>query len=399
LSDSFCYTDLARSLRVVFNISMKLRPAYLIISSVIVFLLDFLILANKTIFPNNTMDGFIVVAIAFVCVLVFLSGVIWAIVKSISGKTKNVASNTTTTSTKSMSTPDRFSLTSKEIMFNRLFAVLLIVSTVPLLLNILNIPTMVLFTLFALFLFFSKKYHLFINIIFLVFALGVYFVPLPIDWGLYLGLKEFRYNGFVFHQIILFFYLAPFIFVSLAVRNVFGIILSYFKLETYKHNLLYFISLIVVAITVLAYPFLDSIKLRARAMEDDDGSSQLTYVLTKQEMKIKPGESGSSSTALSRDYTAQYDSVNNKYIYRLNLEDPMVESITFTAVEVDGEKINFQTDSRVNCPHCQMGVNDPYNLVFPASQHVDFIISSNQFIKTIEFNELGGKIAKFVFWK
>jgi hypothetical protein len=314
-------------------------------------------------------------------------------------KLRSASGKTTTTSTKSVSTPDRFSLTSKEIMFNRLFAVLLIVSTVPLLLNLLNVPTMVLFALFALFIFFSKKYHLFINIIFLAFALGVYFVPLPIGWGLFLSLKEFRFNGFEFHQFPFFLFLAPLIFVSLVARNVFGTILCYFKLGISQRNLLYFIFLIVVAITVLAYPFLDSFKLRARAMEDDDGGSRLAYVLTKQELKIKPGESGSSSTALSRDYTAQYDSVNNKYIYRLNLEDPMVESIAFTAVEVDGEKINFQTDSRVDCPHCQMGINDPYSLIFPAGQQVDFIISSNYFIKTIKFYELGGKIAKFVFWK
>jgi len=290
-------------------------------------------------------------------------------------------------------------LTKTEIVSNRLLAVLLIVATLPLLLNIFNIPTMILFALFALFLFFSKKYHFFINIIFLLFALGVYFVPIPIDWGLFLALKEFRFNGFVFHQVIIFFYLAPLIFVSLAVRNIFGTILCYFKLDTHRRNLWYFISLISVTAIVLFYPLLDSIKLRNRAMEDDEGNSKLSYFLTKQEMKIKPGESGSSSTALSRDYTARFDLASQKYIYRLNLVDPLTESITFTAVKTDGEEINFKTDQRVDCLHCQIRIGNPYSLVFPEGKEVDFIITSDQFIKKIEFTELGDKVANFVFWK
>lgn len=294
---------------------------------------------------------------------------------------------------------NRFALTQTEIIFNRLWAVLLIVATVPLLLNIFNIPTMVLFAIFALFLFLSKKYHFFINIIFLLFALGVYFVPLPIDWGLFLGLKEFRFNGFAFQIIILFFYLAPTIFVSLSVRNIFGTMMCFFKLAINQRHFLYFMSLIAVTVAVIAYPFLDSIKLRHRAMENDDGSSQLSYVLTKQELKIKPGKSGSSSSALSRDYTADFDPASKKYTYRLNLVDPLTESITFVGVKIDGEKINFKTDPRVNCSHCQVDINDADGLVFPAGQDIDFIITSDRFIKTIEFTESGNKVANFIFWK
>ncbi len=258
---------------------------------------------------------------------------------------------------------------------------------------------MVLFAIFALFLFFSKKYHLFINIIFLLFALGVYFVPIPIDWGLFLGLKEIRFNGFIFHPIILFFYLAPLIFVSLAVRNILSNIFAYFKPSENSRNTFYFISLISLIIIVLVYPLVDSIKLRNRAMEDDEGNSKLSYFLTKQEMEIKPGKSGSSSSALSRDYTARFDPVSQKYIYRLNLVDPLTESITFTTIKTDGEKINFVNDQRIVCASCQINNNDPNSLVFPVNKSVDFIISSNRFIKTIEFVELQDKIAKFIFWK
>jgi hypothetical protein len=293
-----------------------------------------------------------------------------------------------------------FSLTPLEIAFNRLFAVLLILSAPLLLFNPLTVPTVVIFALFALFLLFAKRYHPVVNVIFALLALGVYFVPLPIGWGFFLGLREWRMGGFIFHQVIVFFYLSPFIYISLSVRNVLGNILSFFKPSLRWRNLLYLISLLTVMTTILAYPLLSSIKLRERAMEDDDGSSQLSYALTKQELKIEPGKSGSSSSALARRlYTASFDPVSNKYVYRLYLEDPLSESIVFTVVEVDGEKINFATDSRVTCPSCRRDRHDPYKLVFPAGKGVDFVITSDQWIKTIQFTELGDKVAEFVFWK
>jgi hypothetical protein len=293
-----------------------------------------------------------------------------------------------------------FSLTPLEIAFNRIFAFLLIISAPLLLFNPFTVPTVVIFFLFALFLLFAKRYHPVVNIIFLILALGVYFIPLPIGWGLFLGLKEWRMGGFIFHQIIIFFYLSPFIYTALSVRNVLGNILSCFKLSPRRRNLLYLLSLVTVMTTILAYPLLSSIKLRERAMENDDGSSQLSYVLTKQELKIEPGKSGSSSSALARRfYTARFDPVSNKYVYRLDLEDPLSESIVFTAVETDGEKINFATDSRVTCLNCQKDMVDPSRLVFPAGRNIDFVIASDQLIKTISFTELEDKVAEFVFWK
>lgn len=74
----------------------------------------------------------------------------------------------------------KFALTPLEIAFNRLFAVLLFLTTIPLFLNIFTIPTTVIFIAFAFFLLFSKKYRMFVNIIFLILALGVYFIVLPI---------------------------------------------------------------------------------------------------------------------------------------------------------------------------------------------------------------------------
>lgn len=293
---------------------------------------------------------------------------------------------------------NRHSLTSLEITFNRIFAVLLVLTTIPFYLNILTIPTIVIFALFALFLWFSKKYHLFTNIIFLIFAAGVYLIPLPIGWGVYHSLKEIRLGGFNFYSVTAFFNVATLIFVTFAVRNVLGNIRAYFKTNTPSRNAYYLISLVIVLTTLLAFPFFDSVKLRERAFEDDAGSGLLSFVLTKQELNCG-GTSGCSSTAYSRDYTARFDPISKKYIYRLDLKDPLTESIVFTAVEADGQKINFITDGRVMCSDCEKDVSNPYGLVFPVGKVINFIISDDQLIKNIKFTEEGDKVDDFFFWK
>ncbi|MCX6725953.1 MAG: hypothetical protein NT052_01385 [Candidatus Shapirobacteria bacterium] len=294
---------------------------------------------------------------------------------------------------------DRRLLTRTELVSNRLLAVLLILSAPLLLFSIFTIPTVVIFILFALFLFFSKRYHSAINVFFLLIATGVYLLPLPIGWGLFLALREWRMGGFIFHPIIIFFYLSPLLFISLATRNFLGSILLFFKPNPVWRNRLFFIFLATVMITILAYPLLSSYKLRHRAMENSTGNSALSMAIVKQELKVEVGK-GASSTALARKtYTASFDPAINKYIYRLKLVDPLESQLTFTAVKADGEKINFINDPRVECLNCQINNNDPYGLVFPAGQGVDFMISSDQFIKTIKFTELEGSLAEFVFWK
>lgn len=372
---------------------MKLRPAYLIICSVIVFLLDFLILANKTIFPNGTIDGFIVVVIAFVCVLVFISGIIWAIVKSISEKIKSSTDTTTATSTQPISIPDRFSLTKTEVIFNRFFAVLLVLLTLPLLLNIFTIPTVVLFITFSLFLWFSKKYHLFVNIIFLIFALGVYFVPItPIAWGFFRALKEYRLSGFIFVFSALFL-IPQLIFISFSVRNVLGNLLSYSNLGVSpRRNFLFVVSLLVVVATVLAYPLFDTVKLRNQSFPAQ-GNGDLGGIVLRQSLTFIDQyhqEDG---------FTSRIDPFTKKYIYRLRLIKPLTNDIQFTKIEADNEKINFITDSRVMCLDCQKDTGNPYGLIFPAGKNIDFIITSDQLIRVIVFTESGDKIDEFVFWE
>jgi hypothetical protein len=294
---------------------------------------------------------------------------------------------------------DRRLLTRTELVSNRFLAVLLILSTPLLLFNIFTIPTVVIFAIFALFLFFSKRYHSAINVFFLLIAVGVYLLPLPIGWGLFLGLREWRMGGFIFHPIIIFFYLSPFLFICLALRNLFGSILLFFKPSTVWRNRLYFIFLAVIMITILAYPLLSSFKLRHKAMEDSAGNSALSMAIMKQELKVEVGK-GASATAMARkSYTAIFNSAINKYIYRLNLTDPLENELVFTAIKTDGEKINFITDPRVECLSCQTNNSDPYSLVFPAGQGVDFTISSDEFIKTIEFIDFKENVIKFIFWQ
>ncbi|MDD5696704.1 MAG: hypothetical protein PHO90_01860, partial [Candidatus Pacebacteria bacterium] len=74
-------------------------------------------------------------------------------------------------------------------------------------------------------------------------------------------------------------------------------------------------------------------------------------------------------------------------------------AIEFMEVKIDGKKINFIPDQRVECPTCLASVNNPYGLVFPAGEGVDLTISSDQFIKTIEFVESNDSTASYVFWK
>jgi len=287
---------------------------------------------------------------------------------------------------------NKFALTRFEIVFNRIFAILLVLTTVPLLLNIFTIPTIIIFVSFSFFLFFSKKYRPFANIIFLFLALGVYFVSLPIGWGLYQNLKEIRLEGFDFYTMSALFSIAPLIYVTFAVRNVLGNILAYFKTSTNQRKIVYAVSFAIVLASLLVYPFFSSVKLREWAVSDG-GTNSISLILTKQALKH------GNNTSYSRDYSASFDSDSNKYIYRLYLEDPIAESIVLTDIKIDGEKINFTTDNRVTCLNCQKDAENPYGLIFPVGKDIEFIISSDIFVKDIKLTETGDKVAGFIFWE
>jgi hypothetical protein len=282
-------------------------------------------------------------------------------------------------------------LTSLEITFNRIFAVALVLTTIPFFLNILTIPTITLFWIFGIFLFFSKKYHLSANIIFFIFAAGVYLAPLPIGWGWFQQLKELRLNGFNFNIPPVFF-TAPLIYISFSVRNILGNIQTFFKNSFTHRNAFYLISLIIVLATLLAYPLLDPVRLRNQSLGAQGGGDLGTIVLWQTLTFIDQyhKEDG---------FMARFDSSTKKYIYRLHLVKPLDQDIQFTKIETDGDKINFLTDIRVTCLGCQKGVGTPYGLVFPAGKNIDFIITSDKLIKIIKFTETQDKADEFVFWK
>ncbi|MFA5062141.1 MAG: hypothetical protein WC526_03260 [Patescibacteria group bacterium] len=370
---------------------MKIHPSHLIIGSIILLLLDFFVLANKTIFPGNGLEG-IAAIIFFICVFIFVAGIVWAIFAPISKRMKSRPEVVTPVTVPKQS---QFALTTLEMVFNRLFAVLLVLSTIPLFLNILSLPTIILFAVFVLFLWFGKKYHPVANIIFLIFALGIYFVPIPpLDWGIFRGLKEIRLNGFNFYVISTFFSIAPLIFISLAIRNVLGNIFVYFKTSTVWRNFFYFISLFIVSATLLVYPFFGKVRLRDRTENVNIAiGGDLPLVYTQQSLTFvdRYNKAG--------DFTSRFDPSSKKYIYHLQLLEPLQKDIQFTKVETDNEKINFKTDSRVVCPNCLTDAGDPYRLVFPAGKGIDWTITSDQMIKVIRFVEPEDKAADFVFWK
>lgn len=357
-------------------------------------MLDFLILANKNFFSGREY-GEISIVIAFACAFVFVMGIMWAVFDPIF-KNKNTRAVAAAVASQAIEQPkkSRLVLTTPEMVLNRLFAVLLILSSIPLLLNILSLPTIIIFVAFALFLWFGKKYHPVINFFFFIIALGIYFVPIPpISWGFFRALKEFRLNGFNFSFSIIFL-LPLFIFTSFSVRNVFGNILAYFKTGTAWRNVFYFISLFIVSVALLAYPLLDSIKLRDRTENVNTAvGGDLPLVYTRQSLIFID------RYTMAGDFTSKFDSSNKKYIYYLRLAEPLAKSIQFTEVEMDGKKINFITDSRAECLNCRKDNDNPYSLVFPAGKDINFIITSDSLIKVIKFTEPEDKAAEFVFWK
>ena len=152
---------------------------------------------------------------------------------------------------------------------------------------------------------------------------------------------------------------------SLSVRNVIGNIFAYFT----NSRKVFFISLFMVFVTVVSYPFLDKIRLRHRTENVNTAvGGDLSNVYTRQ-----------SPTFLDRytmagDFTADFDSLSKKYIYHLRLDEPLSKDIQFTKVEADDKKINFITDSWVKCLNCQKNILNPYGLVFPSGKNIDFII-------------------------
>lgn len=277
---------------------------------------------------------------------------------------------------------------------NRLFAVLLVLFLIPYILTNFLTPIIIIYIVFAIFLWFSKKYHLFANILFFIIALGIYFINPPLDQlglGLFRYLKEFRFNGFDFLNFRSLLFLSPLIFVSFSVKNILSNIFAYFKASVVSRKV-YFISLVITLVTLSVYPLLDSIKLRDQSFPAQ-GTGDLSIVVTRQTLAFIDRYHKQDG------FTSRFDTSTNKYVYRLRLIEPLNKDLQFKKVEADDEIINFTTDSRVECLNCQKDMGDSFGLVFPANKDINFIITSDHLIKILNFTELEDKVTKFVFWK
>jgi len=80
-----------------------------------------------------------------------------------------------------------------ETIIRRSFGFILLVATIPLFLNIITLPTIILFLTFAIYCLKSRRYHLGWEIFWVVLALLIYFASItPIAWGVYPALKASR---------------------------------------------------------------------------------------------------------------------------------------------------------------------------------------------------------------
>lgn len=263
------------------------------------------------------------------------------------------------------------SLTTLEFVFNRIFAVLLVLSLIPYFLTNFLTPVIIIYIVFAPFLWFGKKYHPFANIIFLILALGVYFIPMEtLGLGLFRYLKGFRLGGFNFLDMSSLCFITPLIFVSFSIKNILNNIFTYFKTSTALRNKYFLATLTVVSVILSAYPFLNPFRLRDQSFPAQ-GTGDLGLIVLKQSLTFID------QYRKEDGFTSRFDPSSKKYIYRLLLLKQLSKDIQFTKVETDGEKINFITDSWVKCLNCQKDEGDSYGLVFPAGKDIDFIITSD----------------------
>jgi hypothetical protein len=144
--------------------------------------------------------------------------------------------------------------------------------------------------------------------------------------------------------------------------------------------------------TILAYPLLSGVKLRSKPANMPI-TGRLSEVYTRQSLTFLDKYN------MAGFFTAKFDTNTGKYVYNLQLKEPLNEEIQFKRVQIDNEQINFFTDNQVMCINCQKVSTEPNRLIFPAGHGVDLTITNYQLIKVIKFTEPDDKITEFVFWQ
>lgn len=157
-----------------------------------------------------------------------------------------------------------------ETVIRRLFGFFLLITTIPLFLNIITLPTIIIFLTFAIYCLKSRRYRLGWEIFWVVLAFLIYFVLItPIGWGIYPGLIAMRLSpppttgdtsGFVGFLLYM-----PFVitltFCSLALFLLINDLANRFKKirQTYWRNILPLFILLLIVVCLVSAPFISKI--------------------------------------------------------------------------------------------------------------------------------------------
>lgn len=159
---------------------------------------------------------------------------------------------------------------SGETIIRKLFGFILLIATIPFFLNIITLPTIIIFLTFAIYCLKSRRYRLGWEIGWVGLALLIYFLPItPLAWGIYPGLKASRLSpllntGGIGGLFIYVFAIAPLIFCTLTLFLLGSDLASRFKKisQTAWRNLLPIILFLLVAAYFGLLPFISKIVIK-----------------------------------------------------------------------------------------------------------------------------------------
>ena len=240
------------------NNFLKIKSWHLIVSAIIVFFLDFFTLGNRHVIDNQITNK-IAFVIGLLCVLVFLFGIIKTL-HDFFQKNKEPVCKIGGHKIHPGNEKEQRLASVTETIIRRLFGFILLITTIPFFLNIITLPTIIIFLTFAIYCLKSRRYRLVWEIFWVVLALLIYFVSIPpIGWGVYPALKATRLSldtGGIY-----LFGGAPLIFCTLALFLLGSDLTSRFKKisQTAWHNILPIILFLLAAAYFGLSPFISKI--------------------------------------------------------------------------------------------------------------------------------------------
>ena len=271
-----------------------------------------------------------------------------------------------------------------ETIIRKSFGSILLIATIPFFLNIIALPTIIIFLTFAIYCLKSRKYRLGLEIFWILLAGLIYFVPItPIAWGVYLGLKATRLApeldtgsiDILFHYI---FVIAPIIFCSLALFLLANDLASRFKKirQTYWRNILtlFFLPL-VVAYFVFA-PFISKIVV-------EPGYGSFTR--------------GGSGGGIEKEPSPElkFDKQQNLWTYNFQMENNLQDEAEIEKIFGDKSEIYMSIDKNIKIEGAVF--ENGKILIKPGQKAVITILSQKPF-GIITFQGKNASVA-YDFWK